>query len=75
MITFTFKQRLRHVLILSHWKRWIVPFICALPYLSSLVWLFTRGQVWIAQIMLSPLLMGVLLALLTYFLARLEFRR
>lgn len=75
MITFTLKQRLRHALIRSHWQRWIVPLICSLPYILSLVWLITRGQAWIAQIMLSPIFMGCLLALLTIFLARLEFRR
>ena len=75
MITLTVKNHIRHVLIRSRWRRWIVPLICAVPYLASLIWLFTRGQSWIVQVMLSPLVMGAALAFLTFFLARLEFRR
>ena len=75
MITLSVKQHIRHVLIRSRWRRWIVPLICALPYLSSLIWLLARGQSWIAQVMLSTLVMGAVLVLLTFFLARLEFRR
>jgi hypothetical protein len=68
-------QRLRHWLIRSHWRRWLVPLLCALPYLASLLWLLARGQLWIAQVMLAPVLMGAALAGLTVWLARLEFRR
>ena len=52
-----------------------MPFLCALPYAGSLIWLLARQQAWIAQIMLAPLVMTALLALLSLLLARLEFRR
>ena len=75
MIHLTAWQRLRHLLIRSHWRRWSVPVLCSLPYLASLIWLLIRGQVWIVQVMLAPLLMGALLAALTLFLSHLEYRR
>ena len=75
MIPFTFSQRLRHLLIRSRWRRWSVPVVCAIPYLGSLLWLLLRGQLWIVQVMLAPLLMGVLLVGLTVLLSHLEFRR
>ena len=75
MIQFTVRQRFRHFWIRSRWRRWSVPVLCALPYLGSLIWLLLRGQVWIVQIMLAPLLMGALLAALTLLLSHLEFRR
>ncbi len=65
----------RHILIVTRWRRWLIPLICTLPYLASLWWLLARGQAWIAQVMLAPLLMGAALAGLTAWLARLEFRR
>ena len=68
------RQRLRHWLIRSRWQRWLLPVLCAAPYLVSLVWLLTRGQVWIVQIMLSPLMMLLMIAALTWWLAVLEFR-
>lgn len=68
-------QRLRHALIRSHWRRRLVPALCVLPYLASLLWLLGRGQLWIAQVMLAPLFMGAALAGLTAWLARLEYRR
>ena len=71
---FTPAQQLYRFLIVSNVRRWFLPLACAVPYLGSLVWLFQRGQVWIVQIMLAPLLMMLLLGLLTFFLARLEFR-
>ena len=74
MIELTPRQRLRHVLIRSRWRRWFVPALCALPYLFSIFWLIARQQLWIAQLMFAPLLMGVLLAGLTLLLAHLEFR-
>ena len=45
-----------------------------MPYLLSLVWLLLRGQVWIVQIMLSPLVMLLMIAALTWWLAQLEFQ-
>ena len=66
---------LRHLLIRSHWKKWLVPVICLIPYLFSLFWLILRGQSWIAQIMLTPLFMGFAVAVLGLLLARSEFRR
>ena len=68
------QQRLRHWLIRSRWQRWLMPALCAVPYAASLVWLLARGQLWIVQIMLSPILMLLILAGLTWWLARLEFR-
>ena len=67
-------QRLRHGLIRSRWRQWLAPALCSVPYLASLVWLLQRGQLWIVQIMITPLLMMAVLALLTWWLARLEFR-
>lgn len=75
MLQLTPVQRIRHLLIRSRWRRWLVPLVCALPYLGALVWLLLRQQAWIAQIMLAPLLMTALLALLSLTLARVEFRR
>ena len=75
MILLTAKQRLRHLWIRSRWRSWGVPVLCSLPYLCSLLWLLLRGQVWIVQVMLAPLLMGALLAALTLFLSHLEYRR
>ena len=75
MIHLTARQRFRHLLIRSHWRSWSVPVLCSLPYLASLTWLLLRGQVWIVQVMLAPLLMGALLAVLTLFLSHLEYRR
>lgn len=73
-IRLTWRQRLRHWLIRTRWRRWLVPVVCAVPYAASMVWLVGRGQAWIAQILLAPLLMGAALALLTLWLARQEFR-
>ena len=64
----------RHLLIRSHWKRWLIPVICLFPYFGSIIWLLTSGMVWVAQVMLAPLIMGIALAILTYVLALLEFR-
>ena len=38
------------------------------------MWLVVRQQLWIAQVMMAPLLMGLALSLLTLWLARQEFR-
>ncbi|WP_186571090.1 hypothetical protein [Synechococcus sp. PROS-U-1] len=61
-------------MIRSRWQRWLLPVLCTVPYLISLLWLLTRGQVWIVQIMLSPLVMLLMIAALTWWLAVLEFR-
>ena len=45
-----------------------------MPYLGIIVWLLSRGLVWVAQVLLAPLLMGLVLAGLTIWLARQEFR-
>jgi hypothetical protein len=74
-LTLTPWQQVRHALIRSRWKRWLVPTLCALPYVASIAWLVLLGEGWIAQVLLAPLLMAVLLALLTLWLARQEFRR
>lgn len=64
-----------HQLIRLQWRRWLIPSFCALPYALSLAWLMAQGLVWLAQIMLAPLLMALLLGALTWWLARLEFRQ
>jgi hypothetical protein len=74
MAVLTPALRLRRWLIRSQWTRWIFPTICSLPYLASVLWLMLRGQGWIAQVLLAPLLMGAVMALLTLCLARQEFR-
>lgn len=66
--------RLRHWLITSRWQRWLFPVACCVPYLLCLIWLLTKGLLWIAQVMLAPLLMAAILAGITLWLARLEFR-
>ena len=66
--------RLRHLLITSRWKRWLFPLICIIPYLGILIWLLSRGLVWIAQVLLAPLLMGAVLLLVTVCLANAEFK-
>ena len=66
--------RLRHLLITSRWQRWLFPALCIVPYLAILVWLLSRGLIWVSQVLLAPLLMGAVLALLTLWLARAEFR-
>ena len=68
----SWRLRLRHLWIRSRWQRWLFPLVCALPYGLSLIWLLQRGQPWIAQVLLAPLLMGVAIALLTLVLARCE---
>lgn len=68
----TLALRLRHLWIRSQWHRWLFPVLCAVPYGLSLVWLALRGQVWIAQVLLAPLLMALAIAGLTLWLARCE---
>ena len=66
--------RLRHWFIKSRWQRWLFPVVCCVPYLAILSWLLMRGLFWVSQVLLAPLLMGAVLACLTLWLARQEFR-
>ena len=75
MINYTVIQRLRRLWIRSRWRRWGLPLACAVPYIGSLLWLLLKGQLWIVQIMLTPLVMAAVLAGLTLLLSYLEFRR
>lgn len=68
-------RQLRHALIRSRWRRWLLPLLCSLPYLASLLWLLHMGEAWIAQVLLAPLVMAGVLASLSFWLARQEFRR
>ena len=68
-------RRLRHLLIRSRWRRWLLPLLFSLPYLASLLWLLLIGEAWIAQVLLAPLVMAVAIAVLSLWLARQEFRR
>ena len=63
-----------HQLIRSQWRRWLLPTLLMLPYAASLIWLQQQGLVWLVQIMLAPLVMGLVIGLMTWLLARLEFR-
>jgi hypothetical protein len=64
--------RVRHLWIRSQWRRWLFPVLCAVPYVLSLFWLVQRQQVWIAQVLLAPLLMAAAISGLTVWLARCE---
>jgi len=66
--------RCRHRFIRSRWQRWWFPVLCALPYLLSIAWLLQLNQHWIVGVLLSPLAMGALIAVVTWFLAWKEFR-
>ena len=66
--------RLRHWFIVSRWQRWLFPVLCCVPYAAILIWLLSRGLIWVAQVLLAPLLMGAVLAVLTLWLARQEFK-
>ena len=74
MIKFSLPVRLRHWFIISRWQRWLFPVVCCIPYLAILGWLLISGLFWVAQVLLAPLLMGAVLAALTLWLARQEFR-
>lgn len=74
MTQLSYWTRLRHLLIMSRWKRWLFPTLCIMPYLAILVWLLISGLFWVSQVLLAPLLMGAVLALMTLWLARAEFR-
>ena len=67
-------MKIRGVVIRMRVKRWILPVVCFLPYVVSLVWMLTQGLVWIFQIMLAPLIMGTVLGIMTFILAEVEFR-
>jgi cellulose synthase/poly-beta-1,6-N-acetylglucosamine synthase-like glycosyltransferase len=73
MKSLTVFVKLRHLLIISKWQRWLFPAVCLIPYFGILFWLLLNGLIWVAQVLLAPLLMGGLLALLTYLLAEAEF--
>lgn len=72
---YTNAQKIRHIVIRSRWTKWLIPLLCSLPYIISLFWLVSRGQLWIAQIMLAPLVMLLAVITLGLVLAKLEFRR
>ena len=74
MTQLSFWTRLRHLLITSRWQRWLFPVLCILPYLTILIWLLSRGLIWVSQVLLAPMLMGAVLGLLTLWLAKAEFR-
>ena len=68
-------RQLRHALIRSRWRRWLLPLLCSLPYLMSLIWLLLIGEAWIAQVLLAPLVMAGAVAVLSLWLANQEFKR
>ena len=68
MMKFPLTVRLRHWFIITRWQKWLFPVVCCIPYLAILVWLLMRGLIWIAQVLLAPLLMGAVLAGLTMML-------
>ena len=70
--TLRLSARLRHVWIRSQWQRWLFPVLCTVPYGLSLLWLALRGQLWIAQVLLAPLVMALLLGGLSWVLLRRE---
>lgn len=74
MTRLSWSTRIRHRLIASRWQRWWFPALCSVPYLVCVVWLLAKGLFWVAQVLLAPLLMGGVMALLTLWLARQEFR-
>lgn len=63
-----------HQLIRLQFRRWLVPVLLMFPYAGSLIWLQHQGLVWLVQIMLAPLVMGLVIGLITWLLARLEYR-
>ena len=66
--------RLRHLFIMSRWQRWLFPVACCVPYLLIVSWLLMRGLVWVAQVLWAPMVMCAVLAGLTLWLARQEFK-
>ncbi|NDC76107.1 hypothetical protein EBZ70_12740 [bacterium] len=59
---------------MSQWKRWLLPLLCLIPYLGSLVWLMWRELYWVVQVLLAPIFMAAVLAGLTIWLAQQEFK-
>ena len=74
MTQLSIRTRLKHLLITSRWQRWLFPTLCIIPYLYILLWLLSRGLIWVAQVLLAPLLMAAVLGVMTLWLAKLEFR-
>lgn len=66
-------QSWQRLFIRMRWRRWLGPVICAVPYVASVIWLLRFSQTWIALVLLVPALLMVVLGLLTWLLARLEF--
>lgn len=63
-----------HQFIRLQWRRWLVPALLMLPYVFSLIWLQHQGLIWLVQIMLAPLVMGVVIGLITWLLSWFEYR-
>lgn len=66
-------QSWQRLAIRLRWRRWLGPVICAVPYAASVLWLLCFSQIWIALVMLVPAFLMLVLGLLTWMLARLEF--
>ena len=49
MTHLSWPTRLRHLLIASRWQRWLFPVLCIVPYVGILVWLLTRGLIWVVS--------------------------
>ena len=64
---------MRHRWILLQWRRWAIPCLCAIPYFGSILWLIYRGLLWVAGVLLAPLLMGIAVIALTWWLERKSF--
>ena len=62
----------RRLAIRMRWRRWLGPAICV-PHIASIVWLLNYSQTWIAIVMLLPAALILMLGLLTWVLARIEF--
>lgn len=60
-------------LIKLKWRSWLAPVICSIPYLASIFWLLYFSQSWIAIVLLVPALMMLLIGIMTWILAKLEF--
>lgn len=66
-------SRWRHLWIHLRVRHWLAPALCAFPYLLAMAWVVSKGQLWMAGLMLSPVLLMGGLGLLTWLLARAEF--
>ena len=74
MSAIPFSARLRHLLITSRWQSWLFPVLCLAPYLAILLWMFAKGLIWVAQVLLAPVVMGAVLGGMTWYLAEAEFK-